>query len=435
MREAATELHELEIQRLIEALQRHVEAGVVPEVLRCLTEELERRATVERRCAELHRMEQIARDEARQSDEANKAKDRFLAVLSHELRTPLQPVLSAAIALIRDPRIPKDLLEDLRTIQRNVQLESRLIDDLLDLTRITTGKMVLERAAVNMDSVIARAVDICEPDVIAKKLRFSVQLKAKRTWVHADPGRLQQVLWNLITNAVKFTPAGGEVTVETCDGPEGRLVVKVIDNGIGIEGDALSRIFDAFEQGSDAVTRRYGGLGLGLAICRMLTERHDGVLAAHSAGPECGAMFTLTLPTIESPQEQLRTPRVVYPQQVPSKRLRILLVEDDADTNLVLCKLLRLVGHEVSSAEDVASAIELADNESFDLLVADLGLPDGSGLELMARLKPTGLRGIALTGYGSEADIEKSLAAGFECHLTKPTTLEQLVQAMVRIFK
>src|SRR5687767_9496805 len=206
---------EAEIRRLISALQRHVEVGAVPEVLRYLTDELARQSVREEDYAELHRNAELARDEVREYQEQNKAKDRFLAVLSHELRTPLQPVLSTASSLLRDSRLPVDLLEQVRTIQRNVQLEARLIDDLLDLTRITAGKMALEKLPVNLHSVIARSVEICEPDAIEKKLTLSLSLRASRQWVRADPGRLQQVMWNLIKNAVKFTPAGGSVIVES----------------------------------------------------------------------------------------------------------------------------------------------------------------------------------------------------------------------------
>ncbi|MEA2708496.1 MAG: hypothetical protein QOF78_1097 [Phycisphaerales bacterium] len=434
----ATHANEREIERLIAALHSQIEEGISPQTLRHLTQELERRTMAERRCAELFESEQHARAEAREFEKANEAKDRFLAILSHELRTPLQPVIGAATVLLRDPRLPADLLEDVRTIQRNVQLEARLIDDLLDVTRIVNGKLALERLRVNIDSVIARAVDICEPDVMAKHQTLSLALNAKRKWIDADPGRLQQVLWNLIKNAIKFTPDGGEVVIATADGPDDRLMVRVVDNGIGIDADALPRIFDAFEQGSEEITRKFGGMGLGLSICKLLVERHDGTLSAQSAGHGCGATFMLSLPTADAPPAAAVGPRGSYASRPDQRRLRILLVEDDRDSNVVMSRLLKNVGHDVTSAYDCESAAAHAAEGEFDLLVCDLGLPDGSGLDVMSRLKrngPRGLRGIALTGYGSDNDIRASLAAGFDCHLTKPITLEQLVQAIQRLFE
>ena len=378
--------------------------------------------------------QQVARAEAREFAEANKAKDRFVAMLSHELRTPLQPVLAIASLLLRDPRLPSDLLEEIRTIQRNVQLEARLIDDLLDLTRIRTGKLALEKIPVNMHSVIARSVDFCEHEAIAKHLTFSVSLNATRTWVHADPGRLHQVLWNLIKNAVKFTPAGGQVTVHTSDLPDGQLLVQVVDTGIGIDAQSLPRIFDAFEQGKTEITRKYGGLGLGLAISKALVNGHDGELSAASDGRDRGATFSLTLPTIEGPIASAAT-RAPATQPIPPRILRILLVEDDRDTSRILARLLRTLKHEVTVAEDCATAISKGVSGQFDLILCDLGLPDGSGVDLFVRLKHAApVKGIALTGYGAEEDIQRSIEAGFACHLTKPITLEQLVQAMLKLF-
>jgi signal transduction histidine kinase/CheY-like chemotaxis protein len=428
-----TSVEAAELARLIRAMQQHVEAGAVPEVLRRLTEELEKRTSIERRCAELFESEQLARAEARESLAANQAKDRFLAVVSHELRTPLQPVLAAASELLRDPRLPADLLDDVRTIQRNVQLEARLIDDLLDLTRITTGKLTIEPSRINMNAVIARTVEICEPDAIERKLTLSTHLRAARTWVMGDPGRLQQVLWNLVKNAVKFTPNGGSVTIESEDAGDGRSVIRVIDTGIGIDRGRLERIFDAFEQGGAKVTRRYGGLGLGLSISKMLIERHEGTLSADSAGPGQGSTFTITLPTVDAP-DRPSAPRGAYDGAPRQRSIRILLVDDDADCARLLARLLGQMGHTVTIAETCAAAKE-AGEKPFDVLLADIALPDGSGLDLAALFKERfAVKAIALTGYGSDDDIAASLAAGFDEHLTKPITLEQLVQAIDRLF-
>jgi signal transduction histidine kinase len=376
---------------------------------------------------------QLARAEAREFEEASKAKDRFVAMLSHELRTPLQPVLAIASMLLRDSRLPSDLVEEVRTIQRNVQLEARLIDDLLDLTRIRTGKLKLDKIHVNMHSVIARAVDICEHEAIAKHLTFSVALSATRTWVHADPGRLHQVMWNLIKNAVKFTATGGQVTVQTSDTADGRIRVQVVDTGIGIDAETLPRIFDAFEQGDTEITRKYGGLGLGLSISKALAQAHDGEIFATSEGRDRGATFSLSLPTVEGPKSSpARAPAAV---PIPPRILRILLVEDDRDTSRVLARLLRSLKHEVTVAEDCATAINRGVSGAFDLIICDLGLPDGSGLDLFVRLKHAApVKGIALTGFGAEEDIRRTIEAGFACHLTKPITLDQLVQSMLKLF-
>jgi signal transduction histidine kinase len=436
MQDVTQDVRQVEIERLIRALQTHVDAGAVPNVLRHLTDQLEKQAEVEQRFAELFESEQIARSEAREQRQANATKDRFLAILSHELRMPLQPVLATASALLRDPRLPADLLDEVRTIQRNVQLEARLIDDLLDLTRMTHGKLALEPAPMNMHSVISRAIDICEPDVIAKQMTFSLRLEATRPWVTGDPGRLQQVMWNLIKNAVKFTQPRGTITVQTSDGPDQKLVVRVIDNGIGIDPDTLPRIFDAFEQADEQITRQFGGLGLGLAISKMLVDRHDGTLTAYSDGKMSGATFTLTLRSIDEPKVAPRPPRAgLLTTQAPPRVLRVALVEDDEATATIISKLLRSLGHTVEVVGDCAAATALADqNASLDLLLCDIALPDGSGLDVIHRFKRRGIKSIALTGYGSEADVRSSLDAGFDLHLTKPVTFGEIVAAIDRLF-
>ena len=393
---------------------------------------------LERHIAALQLREQQARAEAREDRDAHRAKDRFLAILSHELRTPLQPVLAAAAVLLRDARLPADLLEDVRTIQRNVQLEARLIDDLFDLTRITSGKLSLEVDRINLHSVIARAVEICEPDAMEKRLVLSTRLHAKQSWVHGDPGRLQQVMWNLIKNAVKFTPAGGEITITTADGPGGTVVVQVIDTGVGIPPEKLPTIFEPFEQGGGEITRRFGGLGLGLAISRLLVDAHSGTLAAQSDGTGLGTTMSVTLTAVDPPATHKTHGRGHYAGQPTRRLLRILLVEDDEATAFVMAKLLKTTGHTVETAADCATARAAAASGEFDLLLCDLGLPDGSGLDLVGPVKQSGapcaMKAIALKGYGSEEDVTKSRRAGFDAHLTKPITLDQLVQQINRLF-
>jgi signal transduction histidine kinase len=241
-----------------------------------------------------------ARSEA---ERANAAKDNFLAALSHELRTPLTPVLFIADCLAADPAIEEEIREDMKTIARNIRFEARLIDDLLDLTRIVRGKIELNKATVDLHAVISYALETCLEQDSTVGARPRLKLHATATRVSADEARLAQVIWNLVKNARKFTPAEGEIVVETYDRENDRVVVRVRDNGAGIHPDLLPRIFDAFEQGGRDVTRKHGGLGLGLAISKTLVEMHGGTLTAHSDGVGCGAMFTIELPTLPEPSE------------------------------------------------------------------------------------------------------------------------------------
>ena len=365
------------------------------------------------------------------AEEATQAKDRFLAVLSHELRTPLTPVLAAVQLMQRRAKLPEDMRNPLEIIRRNVQLEARLIEDLLDLTRIVQGKLVLDRKPMNIGTAIERAVDISRPDINARKLHFGVELEDSVLLVNGDVSRLQQVVWNLLTNAVKFTPDGGCVGIR-CRRENDCAVIEVSDSGMGIEAKAIGRIFDAFEQGGAAVTRQFGGLGLGLAIAKRLVEMHVGTITAHSAGKTQGSMFRVSLPlcSAELSSEAEKPPAV--PAGVSR---RILLVEDNGDTALMMKMLLETFGYEVESAGDVAQALDAIETGTFDLLISDLGLPDRSGLELMAeiRRRGNGLKGIALSGYGREEDVRRSEQAGFSMHLTKPVDADALIETVARV--
>jgi PAS domain S-box-containing protein len=379
---------------------------------------------------EQRRAEREAREAREAAESANRAKDAFLAALSHELRTPLNPVLMAATALEADPRWPPDLRDELRMIRRNVELEARLIDDLLDLTRITQGKMSFHLEMVDAHAKIRHAVEICRGEARAKQLRLDLELRARRHRVRADAARLQQVVWNLVKNAVKFTPEGGSVTVRTEDAGADTLRITVADTGVGIEPDLLPRIFAAFEQGGPATTRRFGGLGLGLAISRAIVEAHGGTLSASSPGPGRGATFCVELGGATDPDAEAAAAAPAE-EAGPARPLRVLLVEDHADTARVLARLLSRAGHEVTTASGVAAALERASAVPLDLLICDLGLPDGSGLEVMRRLRP--LPGIALTGYGMEQDVRRAHEAGFLAHLTKPVDFAELDSAIRRV--
>lgn len=393
---------------------------------------------------------------------AGRAKDRFLAVLSHELRTPLTPALIAASALLEDEPGP-DQRSALEIICRNIALEARLIDDLLDLTRITRGQLSLDRRRLDAHEVIRQALEVCRNTIDEAGLFLDLRLDAAEATVDADPTRLQQVVWNLIQNAAKFTPTTGTVTIRTRNAAPAdtfvaaRLILEVSDTGDGIAPDALTRIFDPFEQGTHGPRFRARGLGLGLAISRSLAEAHGGSLTARSAGEGWGATFTLELPVAgrwfpadadeTTPGPTILDTVVVPPAPVPPTvsvsdsegripALRILLVEDNRDTLRSLAMVLRARGHQIAEAETLAAARSALAVEPVDLLVSDIELPDGSGLDLMRELA-TGsapgkgiLPGIAMSGFGSEEDHRRSLEAGFTFHLTKPVVAGQLEDAI-----
>ena len=392
----------------------------------------ERKRTVE----ELKRAKMRAEQSQIVAESASKAKDDFLAVLSHELRTPLVPVLAAVSILQKDPRFEGDGRDNLDMIRRNAELEARLIDDLLDVTRIERGKIELHKQPVDLKTILHHAAEVCVPVIEARKLQFEIESADGPYVVDGDPARLQQVFWNLVKNAIKFTPVGGRVGIHCHRDGEAAVIVQVTDSGRGIEPDLLPHLFNAFEQGGREITRQFGGLGLGLAISKNLVEMHGGTIKADSEGKGKGATFSVRLPLLPAGAAVLPAPptsKTPAAAAAPSS-LRILLVEDHDDTAQVMRRVLSAQGHEVQIAGDVATALRLAGEQSFNLLISDLGLPDGSGLDLMRALRAKGnnLPGIALSGYGQEKDIEASREAGFVIHLVKPVNLAKLKEEIAK---
>ena len=376
---------------------------------------------------------------------ANRAKDRFLAVLSHELRNPLNPIMTVAGVLESDGRLPEDVREDMRMISRNAQLQLRLVDDLLDLNRIVRGKLALCLEVVDAHALIEEVVGMCRADAAAKALRLEAFPAAELHHLRADGGRLRQVIWNLVRNALKFTPAGGRIVVTTANEADGAIRVDVADTGIGIESAALGRIFGAFEQADDSVGRHFGGLGLGLAISRNLVEAHHGTLTASSPGKGCGATFTLRLPTVDAPPLPEAPRHRAAPLRPGATRgraglpdgppppLRVLLVEGDVDTGRAIGRVLRAEGHAVTSLSTYSEALRVAGGNEFDLLVCDLALPDGSGLSLMRAVRRRTLRAVALSDRGSNEEWRESRDAGFDEYLTKPVAAQTLEAAVRRL--
>ncbi len=379
---------------------------------------------------ERKRAEEELRAAKEAAEAADRAKSRFLAMLSHELRTPLTPVLATVSYVETLPDLPAELREEIAAIRRNVEMEARLIDDLLDLTRISRGEIRLQREPVDAHAVLRAALEVCQPDVEAQGLDLTLSLRAREHHVWADPGRLQQVFWNLIKNAVKFTPPDGWVTLRSSNREAGRLTIEVSDTGVGVEPDFLPRVFDALEQTERSGSRRYGGLGLGLTIARSLVDLHGGTLTAASEGPGRGSQFTLELETVPPPAETPASPTSTRPQE--GRAIKILFVEDNPDTLRSLTRLLRSSGFVVEPASSVRAALEAAARERFDLLISDIGLPDGSGLDVARQVRGRyGVRGIAFSGFGSDEDMQASLEAGFDHHLVKPVdfaTLTELIR-------
>jgi signal transduction histidine kinase/CheY-like chemotaxis protein len=362
---------------------------------------------------------------------ANAAKDQFLAQLSHELRSPLTPVIAMVGELEAELPDSKPVTEALEVVRRNVELEARLIDDLLDVTRISKGKLQLSFEPICVHQILQRAYEICRNEIEAKNLEMIFRLRAAHTYVDGDSARIQQVFWNLIKNSVKFTPEKGRVTIETANPTTDKIEVRVIDTGIGIEPEAIDRIFNAFEQGQSEITRRFGGLGLGLTISKTLIDAHGGQIRVQSPGKNQGATFTVELNTVEIPVERdgHREDRPVdrKPEPAVSPHRRVLLVDDHYDTCLGMKRMLERRGYQITVAHSAEQAVEKVRTQEFDLLISDIGLPDRSGYELMRELrlnKP--LPGIALSGFGSEEDVNQAREAGFAEHLTKPVNFERL---------
>jgi two-component system, chemotaxis family, CheB/CheR fusion protein len=378
-------------------------------------------------------------EEAKASaEEANRSKDLFLATLSHELRTPLSTLLMQAQLLRRGDMDAAKLRRASEAIERATKAQARLIEDLLDVSRIAAGKLHMEFQAVELGAVLRTAVELIRPTADMKGIVLEVALCEERVEVWGDPSRLQQVVWNLLTNAVKFTPDGGQVRI-TLERTRQGAQLRVRDTGIGIEPDFLPVIFDRFTQASSSLTRAYGGLGLGLAIVSHLVQAHGGVIQAESPGKGKGATFTITLPLHEGAPSQAAAPEerpAVGLAHLGLGGLRILLVEDDASSRETLVEMLRLSGAEIRAAGSAAQAMGELREFRPQLLISDVAMPGEDGYSLLRRIRALGPEGggdvpaIALTALAGEEDRQQALAAGFQVHMAKPVEQGRLVTAL-----
>jgi signal transduction histidine kinase len=412
----------------------YILAPIVPEILRAKvsffvelhkkTEQLKRQAAIE---AQLIR-ERAARAEA---EAANRAKDRFLAVLSHELRTPLTPILFASSILSQDSTVPEHIRNQFKSIAHNAKLEARLIDDLLDVTSISQGRLNLEFEISNVHELLRSAAEIYSEELLAKNMTMRFELEAAHYYVRADAARLRQVFWNLTKNAIKFAPPNSRITARSVNAATNLWRLEFTDTGIGIASDVLPKIFDAFVQDDCHGT---SGLGLGLTISKAIVELHEGQISAFSRGVGQGATFVVELPYAMPNSFQpsdAKTDSAAPPGDAKrSVGARILLVDDHAETVCLMRLLLARNGYKVTSASSVGAALRSSEEQHFDLLICDIELPDGSGHDLIWQLRKNGhaFPSIALTAYGIETDVENSGVAGFQVHLTKPALPQLLVK-------
>jgi len=368
-----------------------------------------------------------------QAEAANRAKDRFLAVLSHELRTPLGPIYAAAQALDLRQDLPPECRRSIELIKRNVEVEARLIDDLLDISKIVNDKLSLRLEPTDLVAILNGIAEIFREEAAARHIELRYTPLPYPVIVQADPARLQQIIWNLLKNAIKFTPRAGEIGITMYQPMPGKIAVDVSDTGIGIPPQALKRIFDAFDQGEEESAQARGGLGLGLAIASSLAQRHGGTLSVRSEGQGKGTTFTLTLDDPAGGDVQAPAPVETPASPSTHRPATILLVEDNGDTAEAMQFLLAEYGYEVDIAENVAAACACIDAKRYDVLVSDMGLPDGDGIDVLRHYAPAADQiAVALTGYGMESDVRRCLGAGFAIHLTKPLDIDHLIDVLQR---
>ncbi len=441
-----------------EAALQHAHAELEDLVERRTAELSVANADLKREIAERERAEGerarllvLEREARRQAEEANRMKDEFLATLSHELRTPLNAILGWAQMLRMTELEPATAARAYETIERNARAQAQLIADLLDVSRIITGKLRLELGTVDLEGVIAAVLDTLRPALDAKRIALSVDLDRRAGAVRGDADRLQQVIWNLLSNAIKFTPQGGWVGVALAPAGGG-VEIRVRDSGAGIRPEFLPYVFDRFRQADSATTRSHGGLGLGLSIARHLVELHGGTIAADSEGPGRGSVFTIALPAGAAPAGLDRAAAAPggeptsWDDAMALSGVRVLIVEDEADTRELLVRMLSRCGAEASAAGSAAEALATLDAVAVagadglpQVLVSDIGMPHEDGFALLSRLRERAperggaIPAIALTAYARSEDRHRALAAGFATHLAKPVEPGDLVAAVARL--
>ena len=382
---------------------------------------------------EKKQMEEELRNRAEALAKADQEKDEFLAVLAHELRNPLAPIFYALHILGQEPD-PAMQHHTRGIVERQVHRLARLIDDLLDISRISTGKIDLRREQVTLRRIVENAVEVARPLFEARKHEITVSLPEEEVWLEADAARLEQVLSNLLTNAAKFTGDGGKVWI-SAERPNEHVVLRVKDTGVGMDPELIGRVFDLFAQGSRSLDRPQGGLGIGLTLAHRLVAMHGGTITAHSDGMGKGSEFVICLPALpraSAPQAALREPAVP-----PAGSLRLLVVDDSDDTAEMMSTLLAMAGHDVRTAHSGPAALEAAAAHRPDAIVLDIGLPGLDGYQVAQRLRQdpamNGVVLIAASGYGQESDRRRAREAGFDHHLVKPVDPRRLQEILAEV--
>src|SRR5689334_24392206 len=419
----------------------HDDRGKLVSVLSLVLDVTARKAAEDDRAALLIR----ERDARKHAEEADRLKDEFLATLSHELRTPLTSILGWA-SMVRNGEVEgANATRAIETIERNARSQARLIDDLLDVSRIITGNLRLDLHPLNLAPIVEAAIDALRPTADVKGIQIRTETSGN-CLVKGDPHRLRQVIWNLLSNSIKFTQRGGVVSIRLgCIGPTVRLTVA--DTGEGISAEFLPYVFDRFRQAEGSISRKQGGLGLGLAVVRHLVELHGGSISAESEGLGQGSVFTVELPLAEERRDPGRAEE--RRREVERRRTRkgtirldgvhVLLVEDDDDSRKLLGAMLKRYGARVTSTKSAAEALTVFSNDVPDVLVSDIGMPDEDGYELIRKLralpaeKGGQVRAIALTGYASRKDRERALATGYDQHLAKPIEQADMIAAIAAL--
>lgn len=388
--------------------------------------------------------ERAARSTAERMSEL---KDEFLATLSHELRTPLNAIVGWAQVLRTGPKEHADYMKGLETIERNARVQTQLIEDLLDMSRVTSGKLRLDVQPLQPVSLIEAALETVKPAADAKGIRLERLLDPSAGPISGDPGRLQQVVWNLVANAIKFTPKGGKVQV-ILQRVSSHIEINVADTGVGIKPEFIPHLFERFRQGDASTTRKYGGLGLGLSIVKSLVELHGGTVWARSAGERQGTTVTVQLPlTVVHQDTKARTPLhprtthvVAMSAAAPELAgIKVLVVDDQSDARDLIKRVLEDCAAEVITAGTVAEALVLVETRKPDVLVSDIGMPDADGFELIRRVRALGpqrggrVPAIALTAFARSEDRTHALRAGFLVHVSKPVDPSELVATVASV--